>query len=93
MRRAVTLLLALMFCAISACGGGETQREYPTYRDENGFVRFLAGIRTEAEPWTEEERREYLSYLQPEEFDHPFTVEARWRQKPLDGFCGRGCPR
>ena len=60
---------------LSACGGGRAAPEWPIYLDGDGFARFLSEIQTEAEPWTEGERTEYLSYLRPEEFDHTFTVE------------------
>ena len=75
MRRAARLLLGLAFCVLAACGGKAAAPEWPTYRDADGFARFLAELSVEAEPWTEEERTEYLSYLRPAEFDHPFTVD------------------
>ena len=75
MKRIFFGLVSLLFLTFAACGAKEIPQNTGPYGGTDGLDLFLKEVRPDAEDWTTEERREIKTYLQPETFEHIFTVE------------------
>ena len=75
MKRIFLGLMSLLFLTFAACGAKEIPQNTGPYGGTDGLDLFLKEVQPDAEDWTTEERREIKTYLQPETFEHVFTVE------------------
>lgn len=75
MKRIFLGLICLLFLTFAGCGAKEIPQNTGPYGGSDGLDLFLKEIQTDTESWTTEERREIKTYLQPETFEHVFTVE------------------
>ena len=75
MKRIFLGLMSLLFLTLAACGAKEIPQNTGPYGGTDGIDLFLSEIQTEATRWTPEEKEEFQSYLQPETFEHVFTIE------------------
>ncbi|MBR6536979.1 MAG: hypothetical protein IKT67_07235 [Lachnospiraceae bacterium] len=75
MKRIFFGLVSLLFLTFAACGAKEIPQNTGPYGGSDGLDLFLKEVQPDAEDWTTEERREIKTYLQPETFEHVFTLE------------------
>ncbi len=75
MKRIFLGLMSLLFLTFAACGAKEIPQNTGPYGGTDGIDLFLSEIQAEATRWTPEEKEEFQSYLQPETFEHTFTLK------------------
>ncbi|MBQ9767493.1 MAG: hypothetical protein IJW37_05285 [Lachnospiraceae bacterium] len=75
MKRIFWGIMSLILLTFVACKAKEMPQNTGVYGGTDGLDLFLSEIQPVKEPWTNEERAEHASYLQPETYEHIFTKE------------------
>ena len=75
MKRILLGIISILLLTFAACKAEEPAKNAGPYGGPDGLNLFLSEILPVKEPWTDEERAEHASYLQPETYDHIFTKE------------------
>ncbi len=75
MKRILLGLMSLILLSFAACGTKEIPQNTGPYGGTDGLDLFLSEIQAKPTLWTNEEKEEFKSYLQPETFEHVFTLE------------------
>ena len=72
-KRLIGGFLAVLMLVLTACSPVTVEEPAPTYRDADGFQRFLEEIQPSTQSWTEQEKEQFMSWLQPEQISQNFT--------------------